>query len=107
MVVSLPDAERQLLRQAQRACRGKAGYVPVTVLLMLDRGRAVAAIAEDLGLDEATVYRYRQTYQLLGLVGYLQTEQPSYWGLLTSVQLAGLCRELGQQLYPDCRTIAD
>ena len=43
MVVSHPDAERQLLRQAQRACRGKAGYVPVTVLLMLDRGRAVAA----------------------------------------------------------------
>ena len=107
MVVSLPDAERQLLRQAQRACRGKAGYVPVTVLLMLDRGRAVAAIAEDLGLDEATVYRYRQTYQLLGLAGYLRTEQPGYWGLLTSVQLAGLCRELGQQLYTDCRAIAD
>ena len=82
MVVSLPDAERQLLRQAQRACRGKAGYVPVTVLLMLDRGRAVAVIAEDLGLDEATVYRYRQTYQLLGLAGYLRTEQPGYWAFL-------------------------
>ncbi len=58
MDVRLSDTERQLLRQAQRACRGKAGYVPVMVLLMLDRGRAVAAIAEDLGLDEATVYRY-------------------------------------------------
>ncbi|MEJ7665199.1 MAG: helix-turn-helix domain-containing protein [Hymenobacter sp.] len=55
-----------MLRQAQRACRGKAGYVPVTVLLLLDRGRAVAAIAEDLGLDEATVYRYAQTYRLQG-----------------------------------------
>ena len=58
MGFSLPDTERQLLQQARRACRGKAGYVPVTVLLLLDRGRAVAAIAEDLGLDEATVYRY-------------------------------------------------
>ncbi len=37
MIVTLPEAERQLLRQAQRACRGKAGYVPVTALLMLDR----------------------------------------------------------------------
>ena len=107
MVVSLPDAERQLLRQAQSACRGKAGYVPVTVLLLLDRGRAVAAIAEDLGLDEATVYRYAQTYQLQDLAGYLRTEQPGYWGLRTSVQLAGLCRELGQQFYTDCRAITD
>ena len=58
MGFSLPDTERQLLQQARRACRGKAGYVPMTALLLLDRGRAVAAIAEDLGLDEATVYRY-------------------------------------------------
>ena len=105
MSVTLPDAERQLLRQAQRACRGKAGYVPVTALLMLDRGRAVAAVAEDLGLDEATVYRYAQTYQLLGLAGYLKAEQPGYWGLLTSAQLAGLCRELGDTLYTDCRAL--
>ena len=107
MEVGLSDTERQLLRQAQRACRGKAGYVPVTVLLLLDRGRAVAAIAEDLGLDEATVYRYAQTYRLQGLAGYLKAEQPGYWGLLTSAQLAGLAQELGQTLYTDCRAIAD
>ncbi len=107
MEVGLSATERQLLRQAQRACRGKAGYVPVTVLLLLDRGRAVAAIAEDLGLDETTVYRYAQTYRLQGLAGYLKAEQPGYWGLLTSAQLAGLAQELGQTLYTDCRAIAD
>ena len=107
MFLGLSDNERQLLRQAQRACRNKAGYVPVTVLLLLDRGRAVAAIAEDLGLDEATVYRYAQTYREKGLAGYLAAEQPGYWGLLTSAQLAGLARELGQALYTDCRAIAD
>ena len=107
MVVSLPEAERQLLRQAQRACRGKAGYVPVTALLMLDRGRPLVAVAEDLGLDEATLYRYAAAYHAHGLVRYLAAEQPGYWGLLTSGQLAGLCRELGQVLYRDCRAIAD
>ena len=107
MVVSLPDAERQLLRQAQRACRGKAGYVPVTVLLLLDRGRAVAAIAEDLGLDQATVYRYAQHCREEGLTAFLAAEQPGYWGLLSSAQLAGLCQELDQTLYTDCRAIAD
>lgn len=106
MIVSLPEAERQLLRQAQRACRGKAGYVPVTALLMLDRGRPVEAVADDLGLDAATVYRYVQTYRLHGLAAYLKAEQPGYWGLLTSAQLAGLCRELAQTLYTDCRAIA-
>ena len=107
MVIGLSDTERQLLRQAQRACRNKAGYVPVTVLLLLDRGRAVAAIAEDLGLDEATVYRYAQTYREKGLAAYLAVEQPGYWGLLTSAQLAGLAHEVSQALYTDCRAIAD
>ena len=45
MVVTLSDSERQLLRQAQRACRSKSGYVPVTLLLLLDKGRPVPAIA--------------------------------------------------------------
>ena len=107
MELILPDSERQLLRQAQQACRGKAGYVPVTVLLLLDHGRAVPAIAEDLGLDQSTVYRYAQTYHKEGVVGYLRAEQPGYWGLLTSAQLAGLCRELDQTLYFDCRAIVD
>lgn len=81
--------------------------MPVTVLLLLDRGQAVAAMAGDLGLDEATVYRYTQTYRVQGLLGYLKAEQPGYWGLLTSAQLACLTRELGQTLYTDCRAIAD
>ena len=106
MELTLTASERVLLRQAQSACRGQAGYVPVTVLLMLDHGRPAAAIAQDLGLDVSSVYRYAQTYRLQGLRGYLAAEQPGYWGLLSSVQLAGLCRELGQTLYTDCRAIA-
>ncbi len=62
------------------------------MVLLLDRGRAVAAIAEDLGLNEATVYHYAQTYRLKGLDSYLKAEQPGYCGLLTSAQLAGLTR---------------
>ena len=106
MVVSLPEAERQLLRQAQRACRGQAGYVPVTALLMLDQGHPAAVVAQALGLDESTGYRYEQAYHLKGLGGYLKTEQPGYWGRLTRAQLAGLCREWDRTLYTDCRAMA-
>ena len=46
-------------------------------------------------------------YREKGLAGYLAAEQPGYWGLLTSAQLAGLGQELGQTLYTDCRAVAD
>ena len=59
-----------------------------------------------MGLDGNNVYHNAQTYRLLGLVCYLAAEQPNYWGLLSSVQLAGLHRELGQTLHTDCRPIA-
>ena len=48
MELTLPDSERVLLQQAQRACR-QAGYVPVTVLLMLDQGHAAATVSQALG----------------------------------------------------------
>ena len=77
------------------------------MLLLLNQGHAAATVAQALGVDVSNGYRYAQTYQLQGLSGYLRAEQPDYWGLLTSSQLAGLCWKLGQQLYPDCRAIAD
>ena len=54
---------------------------------MLDAGWPVGTVAETLGLDEATVYRYVRAFADLGLARYLAHGQPSYWGLLTSAQL--------------------
>ena len=103
----MPDSERVLLMQAQRACRNRAGYVPVTVLLMLDQGHAPLAVAQALGVDVRSVYRHAEAYRLQGLPGYLAAAQPGYWGLLTSAQLAGLGQELDATLYTDCRAVAD
>jgi transposase len=107
MTVSLTNTERQQLRQLQRQRqrRDDEGYVKVTVLLMLDAGRGAATVAQDLGLDDGTVYRYAESFARLGLEKYLQHEQQGYWGLLTSAQLAGLCRELRRTLYTDCRAL--
>ena len=105
MQVRFTDTERVLLRQAQYACRGKAGYVLVTVLLMLDHGRSAAAIAQDLGLNESTVHRYAQACQRQGLAALLAKEAPGYAGRLGSVQVAELRAEIGRTLYTDCRQL--
>ena len=67
MNLVLTEPERGQLRAWQKQRRDKAGYVKVTVVLLLDKGWAVATIAETLGLDDGTVYRYAQAYQLQGL----------------------------------------
>jgi transposase len=99
MEVILTEAQRRQLRALQKQRRDQDGYVKVTVVLLLDKGRAPGSIAEDLGLDQATVYRYAAALAALGVDNYLQHEQPGYWGLLTSAQLAHLCREVNTTLY--------
>lgn len=105
MNLALTDPERRELRQLQKQRRDDDGYVKVTVVLMLDAGRSPATVAQDLGLDEATIYRYTRAFADLGLAKYLAQEQPGYWGLLTSAQLAHLCRELNTTLYTDSKAI--
>ncbi|AWM34470.1 IS630 family transposase [Hymenobacter nivis] len=107
MKVSLSAPERAQLRQWQKQRRDNEGNVKVTVVLMLDAGWPVSTVAETLGLDEATVYRYAAAFAELGLAQYLAHEQPGYWGLLTSAQLAHLCREVNTHLYTDCKNLQD
>ena len=55
MIVTLTDSDRQHLRQLQKQRRDEQGYVRVTVILLLDKGRSAGSIAEDLGLDDGMV----------------------------------------------------
>ena len=105
MNVALTASERQYLRQLQKQRRDGEGYVKVTVVLMLDAVWPVVTVAETLGLDEATVYRYARAFQTLGVDRYLAHEQPGYWGVLTSAQLAHLCQEVNTTLYTDGKAI--
>ena len=58
MELHLTDAERAALRALQQQHRDGPGYVQVTVVLLLAKGRSVPHIADDLSVDPATVYRY-------------------------------------------------
>lgn len=105
MKVKLTETERAALRQLQKQRRDEAGYVKVTVVLMLDAGWGAGQVAQALGLDDGTVYRYAQAWERLGLEKYLAHEAPGYWGLLSSAGLAALSREVEQTLYTDVRAL--
>ena len=105
MKLELTDVERAHLRQLQKHRRDDEGYVKVTVVLMLDAGWGAGQVAQALGLDDGTVYRYVQAWQRLGLEKYLLHDAPGYWGLLPSAGLAALSREVEQTLYTDVRAV--
>ena len=109
MDLQLSESDRIALRRLQAHCRERVDYVPVTIVLLLDKGRSVSSIADDLGVSEATVYRYAGAYQAQGLRAFAGSDSQAggYWGRLTSFQLADLCQELGRHVYTDCRQIGD
>ena len=104
---ALTVPERWALRALQKQRRDEQGYVKVTVVLMLDSGWPVGSVAEALGLDEATLYRYVRAFTDLGLEKYLAHERLGYWGLLNSAQLGRLCREVNATRYTDVKAIQD
>ncbi len=99
MRFTLPEKERELLREIQRNEKYKRDYVKVTVLLMLDLGEKPEQIALFLGIDDGTVYRHRLAYQAKGLDGYLENNYQGYWGKLSSHQMSLVRRELKSRLY--------
>lgn len=77
MKLPLSDADRSALRHLQAHCRARADYVPVTVVLLLDKGRSVPSIADDLGVSVATVYRHAGAWQAQGPAAFRQADPPA------------------------------
>lgn len=74
---------------------------------MLDRGKPVDEVADLLGIDHTTVYRYAQAYRSLGLQEYLGDAYQGWWGRLDSSQLSQLQAELRRGFYPSAQAVAE
>lgn len=94
------------LRVMQRKEKDKRVYIKVTVLLMLHYGFTPQMIAESLGIDDSTVYRYRQGYEELGLEDYLKSFFVSYSGQLTEEEEQDLLLEVRERLYINSKQVA-
>ena len=107
MLVQLDDSQRQLLRQLQKTESAKRDYVKITTIIMLDRGKDPTEVADLLGIDHTTVYRYAQSYRSLGLQDYLGDAYQGWWGRLDSQQLSQLQAELRRGFYTSAQMVAD
>jgi transposase len=106
MEINLTNDERKILKQYQRNVSERSSYVKVTTILLLDKGLAPIEIADYLGIDSSTIYRYSKSYHQDGLDKYTSTDYKGYWGLLSSHQIAELRNELNTNLYIESKAIA-
>ena len=106
-MVKLNEQTRNHLRFLQKTNKDKKVYIKVTVLLMLDSGCAPEFIAETLGIDDSTVFRYKKTWLESDLPTYLETNYKAYSGKLTEEQEAQLKQELRQNLYICSQEVVD
>ena len=64
-------------------------------------------VAQSLGIDVATVYRYKNLY-LRGKTDSLWEDRyKGYWGRLDSGQISLLCEELERHIYTDAKSVTE
>ena len=107
MRLKLSPEEKAQLRQLQRNLVGTPDYVRVTCILMFDNGRSSKSISEDLGISTATIYRYIGEYQSGGIDSLLGNHNKGYWGMLSSLQISALRKELKEHVYTDAKSVSE
>lgn len=105
-MIRLDEDTRKQLRKLQKTNKDKKVFIKVTVLLMLNKGYSPIDIADDLGIDESSIYRYQKSFEELGLDAYLDNRYIAYSGKLTEVQEAELIQELSDNLYISSKEVA-
>lgn len=105
-MIQLDSDTIKRLRLLQRKHKDKRVYIKVTVVLMLHQGCTAQMIAESLGIDDSTVYRYHQGFEEFGLDDYLKSFFVAYSGQLTEEEEQLLCVEVRQGLYINSKQVA-
>lgn len=106
MQINLSTSDLEVLRSLQRNLAGSSDYARVTCILMLAKGNSPSFVADCLGIDVSTVYRYKNAYLHGGESELLENRHKGYWGLLNSQQLSALHEELTKHVYTDAKSVS-
>ena len=107
MSFELPEQEIEELRKLQRNVIGRTDYARVTCVLMLALGSSPEFVAKNLGIDVATVYRYKNLYVRGKTCSLLEDRYKGYWGRIDSVQISLLCKELERHIYTTAKSVSE
>jgi len=80
MQIELFTSDINTLRELQCNLAGSSDYAYVTCILMLGMGNSPSFVAECLGIDSSTVYRYRTAFLHGGVSELLENRHKGYWG---------------------------
>lgn len=106
MQIKLDTETRAHLKSLRKKERDKKRYVKLSVILSLDAGLSAQSIAEVLGIDDATVYRYAAVYRDAGAEGYLKENWAPCTGKLTEEQRKAVYEEVASQPYTSAVAVA-
>ena len=105
MSFKLPEQEIEELRKLQRNVIGRRDYARVTYVLMLALDFSPDLVAQSLGIDVATVYRYKNLYVRGKTDSLLEDRYRGYSGRLYSEQISLLCKEFKRHIYTDAKRV--
>jgi len=95
----LGDEARKSLRFIQSTNKDKKVYIKVTAILMLDKVYSAGDIAEILGVDISTIYRFKDFFESAELEKYLKNNYVAYQGKLDKDQLSELKAAFSNNFY--------
>ena len=109
MSFKLPEQEQEVeeLRKLQRNVIGRTDYAQVTCILMLALEFIPDLVAQSLGIDVATVYRYKKLYVRGKTDSLLEDRYKGYWRRLESGQISLLFQESERHLYTDAKSVPE
>ena len=71
----------------------------------MSRGYSYSEVAAILLLDEATIYRYAEKYEIGGVEGLLENNYKPYDGYLYDDEIEILCKELDSKIYLEAEDV--
>jgi transposase len=104
-MIQLDKEKRLYLKRLQKKAGDRREYVKLTTILMLDSGFKSEDIAESLGIDAGTVFRYQAEYLAMKVEEYLRTAYVGRQSRLSDEEERALEAELEVYLYATAQEV--
>ena len=107
MYFTFQYSEIEILQKRQEYVKGNTNaYTKISVLLFASKKHiSTTDIAQSLGVNESTVYRYINIYFSDGIEVLLRDNRSGYTGLLKNEQIEKLRIELNKNLYTESKQV--